>query len=112
LQPGDVKTAEVTFGKPSVTTSARYFAGWIRTSLPAARVVLAPRDGPVGLRAVTLSTASETLTIALGSDHCVEVSGCGRQYRSQLPSTSEEAMMQEELGILGPDLVFERALSA
>jgi hypothetical protein len=61
---------------------------------------------------VILSTASDNLTIALGSDHCVEVSGCGRHYRSLLPSASEEAVMQEELGILGPDPVYERALSA
>jgi hypothetical protein len=59
-----------------------------------------------------LATASDSLTIALGSDHCVEVSGCGRHYRSLLPSASEEALMQEELGILGPDPVYERALTA
>jgi glucose-6-phosphate dehydrogenase assembly protein OpcA len=118
LQPGEVKAVQVTFGGPSVTTCARYFAAWIRTALPAARVTIqshgsdAAGDGPPGLRAVTLSTASCSLTIALGSEHCVEVSGCGRQYRSQLPSTSEEALMQEELGILGPDPVYERALSA
>jgi hypothetical protein len=29
-----------------------------------------------------------------------------------LPSISEEALMQEELSILGPDLVYERALNA
>ena len=33
LRPGEVKGAQVTFGGPSVTTGARYFAGWIRTSL-------------------------------------------------------------------------------
>lgn len=112
LAPQDVKAAQVTFGGPSVTTSARYFAAWIRTSLPGARVTLQSADGPAGLRSVILSSASEKLTIALDGDHCVEVSGCGRQYRSQLPSVSEEALMQEELGILGPDPVYERALSA
>ena len=61
---------------------------------------------------MTLYTTSDSLTISLGSDNCVEVSGCGRHYRSMLPSTSEEALMQEELGILGPDPVYERALSA
>ena len=50
--------------------------------------------------------------IVLGGDHCVEVSGRGRQYRSQLPSASEEALMQEELVILGHDPVYERALTA
>lgn len=112
LQPSEVKTAQVTFGGPSVTTCARYFASWIRTALPEARVTLASGDGPPGLRSVTLASASDSLAIAIGSDHCVEVSGCGRHYRSLLPSTSEEELMQEELGILGPDPVYERVLTA
>ena len=116
LAPAEVKTAQVTFSGPSVTTCARYFAAWIRTALPGARVTIgssgSAEDDRRGLRSVTLSTATDNLTIRLGSDHCVEVSGCGRHYRSQLPSTSEEALMQEELGILGPDAVYERALSA
>lgn len=111
MQPGEVKTAQVIFGGQSVSTCARYFAAWIRSALPAARVTLAPGDGAPGLRSVTLSTASDSLTIALGSDHCLEVSGSGRHYRSLLPSVSEEALMQEELGILGPDPVYERVLS-
>jgi glucose-6-phosphate dehydrogenase assembly protein OpcA len=111
MQPGEVKTAQVMFGGQSVSTCARYFAAWIRSALPAARVTLAPGSGAPGLRSVTLSTASDNLTIALGSDHCLEVSGAGRHYRSLLPSVSEEALMQEELGILGPDPVYERVLS-
>ena len=116
LAPGEIKAAQVTFGGPAITTCARYFAAWIRTALPAARVTIQSGDGPPGLRSVTLSIgssgASGTLSIAGGADNCLEVSGSGRQYRSQLPSASEEALMQEELGILGPDPVYERALSA
>jgi glucose-6-phosphate dehydrogenase assembly protein OpcA len=112
LQPGEVKTAQVTFGGPAVTACARYFTAWIRTSLPAVRVTMTSGDGPPGLRSVTLSTASEQLTIARGKDAFVEVSGAGRHYRSPLPPTSEEALMHEELGILGQDPVYERALTA
>lgn len=114
LRLDEIKSAQVTFGGPVVTTCARYFSAWIRTSLPAVKVgVMADSsEGPVGIRSVTLSTASDNLTIALGSDHCLEVSGCGRHYRSLLPSASEEALMQEELGILGQDLVYERVLTA
>jgi glucose-6-phosphate dehydrogenase assembly protein OpcA len=116
LKPGDVKSAQVTFGGPAVTTDARYFAAWIRTALPAARVTIQAGEGSTGLRSVTLSTASagaaDSLTIALGGEQCVEVSGCGRHYRLALPSASEEALMQEELGILGPDAVYDRALAA
>jgi len=112
LKPGEVKTAQVAFGGKSATTDARYFAAWIRVGLPAARVTITSGDGPAGLRSVTLSTSSDNLTISLGSDRCVEVSGCGRHYRSLLPSESEDSLMQEELGILGPDPVYERVLSA
>jgi glucose-6-phosphate dehydrogenase assembly protein OpcA len=112
LRPDEVKAAQVTFGGPLATTCARYFAAWIRTSLPAARVTIESGEGAPGLHSVTLSTASDNLTIALGGDRCLEVSGCGRHYRSLLPSASEEALMQEELGILGPDSVYERVLTA
>ena len=116
LAPDQVTTAQVTFGGPSVTTCARYVAAWIRAALPAARVTIESRgESPgtaSGLNSVKLSTSSDSLTVSRGSDQCVEVSGCGRHYRSMLPSISEEALMQEELSILGPDLVYERALNA
>jgi hypothetical protein len=112
LQPGDVKSAQVTFGGPSVTTCARYFQAWIRTALPRIQAKVQSGDGPPGLYSVMLSTASDNLTITRGSDHCLEVTGFGRHYRSLLPSASEESLMREELGILGPDPVYERVLTA
>jgi len=112
LKPGEVTAAKVTFGGPSVTTCARYIAAWIRAALPAARVTIQSEASAPGLQSVTLSTSSDSLTVARGSDQCVEVSGCGRHYRSMLPSISEESLMQEELSILGPDQVYERALNA
>ena len=112
LAPQQITAAQVTFGGPSVTTCARYVAAWIRAALPAARVTIQSEASAPGLQSVTLSTSSDSLTVTRGGDQCVEVSGCGRHYRSMLPSISEEALMQEELSILGPDLVYERALNA
>jgi glucose-6-phosphate dehydrogenase assembly protein OpcA len=112
LEASGVTAAKVTFGGPHVTTCARYFAAWIRVALPAARVTIQSVDGAHGLNSVAFTAVSGSLTIARESDHCVQVSESGRNYQSLLPSTSEEALMQEELGILGPDLVYERALTA
>ena len=115
MAPDQVTAAQVTFGGPGVTTCARYFAAWIRTALPAARVTIGAqgtKEGPIGLNSVKLTASSDSLMIVAGGDHCVEVSGSGRHYRSMLPSLSEEALMQEELSILGPDLAYERALNA
>ena len=112
IDPAEVKAARVEFGGPSVTTCARYFAAWIRSALPRARVTIEHGDGPARVRSVTLVGSTDSLTLSLGSDHCIQVSGCGREYRSLLPSTAEESLMQEELTILETDPVYERALSA
>ncbi len=112
LRQDEIKSAQVIYGGPSVTTCAHYFAAWIQAALPAIPVTIQSGEGAPGLRSVTLSTASDDLTIALGDNRCLEVSGCGRHYRSLLPSESEDSLMQEELGILGPDPVYERVLMA
>ncbi len=112
MDPEEVKAAKVVFGGASITTCARYFAAWIRSALPRVRVTMEHADGPPGLRSVTLWGATDSLTFSLGSDPSIQVSGCGRKYRSPLPSTSEDALMREELSILGADPVYERALSA
>jgi glucose-6-phosphate dehydrogenase assembly protein OpcA len=110
MSPREVVSARVAFGDGAVTTCTRYFEKWIRMALPWAKVTVEPVDGPPGLRSVTLYTASDSLSVTRGSDHCVEVAGSGRHYRSLLPSTSEEALMHEELGIAGRDPVYERVL--
>jgi len=111
MAAGDVTTARVIFGGTSVSTCTRYFESWIRIALPSAQVSIERTDGPSGLRSVTLSSASKSLSITRRSDHNVEVEGCGRHYRSLLPPVSEEALMREELGILGQDSVYEQVLS-
>jgi glucose-6-phosphate dehydrogenase assembly protein OpcA len=64
LALGEIKTAQVAFGGPLVTTCARYFAAWIRTALPAARVTMATVEGAPGLRSVTLSTARPIISLS------------------------------------------------
>jgi glucose-6-phosphate dehydrogenase assembly protein OpcA len=108
----DITSVRVTFGGPTVTVCARYFAAWVRIALPSTPVTIESGDGEPGLRSVTLSTKSDNITITRGSNNCLEVAGLGRHYRSLLPSTSEDALMREELGILGRDPVFERVLKS
>ena len=97
-----------------MTTCARYFAAWIRTALPGARVYGRrlrrwARGTSLGYsfdgRPIALTIAqSEAMT---ASRYTVRAGIIGRM----LPSASEEALMQEELGILGPDPVYERVLT-
>jgi glucose-6-phosphate dehydrogenase assembly protein OpcA len=111
LRASDVRSARITYGG-SVSTCARYFEAWIRSSLPLARVSTEPDYGPPGLYAVTLATPQGDLSIMTAEDHTLAISGRGMEYRTSLPSVAEAALMQEELSILGPDDVYERVLNA
>ena len=108
----DVRLARITYGGDRVTTCARYFEAWVRSSLPLARVTLEPEYGPPGLFSVTMSTPKGDLIVSRADEHSLQIEGPGMSYRTGLPPTTEAALMQEELGILGPDAVYERVLNA
>jgi glucose-6-phosphate dehydrogenase assembly protein OpcA len=110
LPPTDVTSARVTYGGASPSTCALFFASWIEDALPRARVSLASEAGPPGLHSVTLSSAGCELSLAKDGS-AIQVTGCGRNYRSSLPPMDEESLMREELKFLGLDRVFERVLT-
>ena len=112
LKAKDIRLARITYGGDSITTCARYFEAWVRSSLPLARVSIEPEYGPPGLFSVTVSTPKGDLTVKRDNDHALLIEGPGLNYRTGLPSISEAALMQEELGILGADSVYERVLNA
>ncbi|MEP7354337.1 MAG: glucose-6-phosphate dehydrogenase assembly protein OpcA [Acidobacteriota bacterium] len=117
LKAADIRSARVTYGGDQMTTCARYFEAWVRTSLPTARVAIEPEiaDHP-GLYSLTLGTRSGDIVISLCKDNMLEITGeiggVNRQYRTALPANAEDAMMREELGILGADPIYERVLNA
>ena len=110
LKAGDVTAAKVFHGGDAASTCALYFASWIRGALPGARVTVEPVEGARGLRAVTLSSKQGELSLKKSEGRVVEVSGPGRKYRAPLPPAGEEALLREELNILGRDEVYERVL--
>jgi glucose-6-phosphate dehydrogenase assembly protein OpcA len=112
LPASSINTARVVYGGSAPSTCALYFANWIARALPNARLSLAaagPDAREPGLQSVTLASASCELSLTKTAS-AIEVNGCGRHYRSQLPPVEEEALMREELNILGPDLVYDRVL--
>lgn len=112
INPKEIRSVRVTYGGDSVSTCARYFEAWIRSSLPFARVTLEPEYADRGIHSVTFDTPTGDFTIQRSSDHAVSVTGRGLDYQTSLPATNEAALMQEELGILGADEVYERVLNA
>ncbi len=112
LQAGDVRLGKITYGGEHISTCARYFEAWTRSSLPLARISIEPEYGPPGLYSVTLSTPKGDVSVKRAGDHALVVEAPGLHYQTGLPSRAEAALMQEELGILGADAVFERVLNA
>ncbi len=112
LKTKDIRAARVTYGGGSITTCARYFEAWVRSSLPLARVSIEPEYGPPGLYSLTFFTPQGDLTITHADGHMLTISGQGMNFQVGLPSVTEAALMQEELSILGPDDVYERVLNA
>ncbi|HEX5431059.1 MAG TPA: glucose-6-phosphate dehydrogenase assembly protein OpcA, partial [Bryobacteraceae bacterium] len=111
LRPSGVSSARVIYGGSEASASALYFASWIGNALPDARVRLeAARESEPGLRSVVLIGSKEEIALTKTGGSCIDVKGSGRDYRSPLPPVDEQALMREELKIIGPDPVFERVL--
>ena len=111
LAPDEIRAAHIGYGSGPVTTCARYLEAWIRSSLPLARVSIAPEYSEPGLHSVTLSSAQGQLSVTRAGPS-LEVSVPGGRYETTLPPVTEEALMREELGIVEPDAVYERVLNA
>jgi len=112
IKADDVRWARITYGGESISTCARYFEAWVRSSLPLARVNVEPEYGPRGLYSVTLTTPKGDVTIKRAGDNALVVDAPGLHYVTGLPPSGEATLMQQELGILGADTVYERVLNA
>ncbi len=107
-----IKSAKISYGGDVPSPSSIYFAAWMERVLPEARVTLnRGADGPRGLRSIVLSGDGCEVTITRPDRTTLEVHCGGRIRRSTMILLSEEVLMSEELSILGPDPVFDKALS-
>ena len=114
LPASSITASRIVYGGAAPSTCALYFAAWIATALPDARLSMVSEAGDSGLRSVTLTGAASELSLtkigSMETGASIEVKGCGRHYLSPLPPADEESLMREELKILGPDLVYDRVL--
>ena len=105
-----VSSVKVTYGGTAPATTVRYFASWIQQALPSAKVSLESVPGDPGLRGVTLLGGTE-IAITLADATSVEIRAGDRTSRFMLPAAGDDALMREELAIIGVDPVFDRVLA-
>ena len=107
MKPNAGPTAvRIEFGGP-LSSSVLYLKRWIERALPTARVTTEGASAEPGiqpgLKAVTLGEVSLRLACA----GALEVRAGDCSARSALPAATDEALLREELSILGDDPVFE-----
>jgi glucose-6-phosphate dehydrogenase assembly protein OpcA len=111
---GSVTSVRVTHGGAAPGSSILYFAQWIERALPRAQAIIESAGesagGEAGLRAVAFSAGGADFSIQLLDGSSVEVRAGGNTAHSLLPPVSGDALMREELSLLGADPVFDRVL--
>jgi glucose-6-phosphate dehydrogenase assembly protein OpcA len=94
-----------------MSTGVLYFTRWIERAAPSTVLTVEQIPGEPGLRSVMFSGGSAPVAVKLLDHTSLEVQASGCTSRSMLPSSEEDALMREELSILGPDPVYESVLS-
>jgi glucose-6-phosphate dehydrogenase assembly protein OpcA len=101
----------------AASTSVLYFERWMKRAIPSAAIKLEqaklePVTGGEGLRAVILSGQGDAVTVALSGEEAIEMRVGDKHARTLLPSTSDEALLREELSIPDADPVYDGVLEA
>ena len=110
FRPGDIASVTITHGGESPSSGALYFAAWMKSCVPGIKVDLRADGGQRGLRSVAFQGNCQDCSVTLIDGASVQVRSSGRSYLSPLPPVTSEALMREELSILGPDPIFDRVL--
>src|SRR5579883_2576623 len=105
-KPAQVREVKIAYGGP-LTSTILYFCRWIERALPFARVSMEQILAEPGIRNVLLT--GENLNLAVNAaGGSLEVCSGATVTMSMLPSLSHDALMNEELSIVGRDLAFEK----
>jgi glucose-6-phosphate dehydrogenase assembly protein OpcA len=103
-------SARIEYAGPE-STGILYFTRWIERVSPSTVLTVEQVPGEPGLHSVRFSGGLAPVSVRLLDSASLEVQASGCTSRSMLPSSEEDALMREELSILGPDPVYESVLS-
>ena len=111
---GAITGVRVAYGGPAGAyppTMALYFARWVEKMLPSINVALLPVPGEAGLQSVVFAADTNETSMRRAQASALDVRTPSGSYTTPLPAATDEALMQEELSILGKDAVFQRMLA-
>lgn len=104
----DIENVSVEVSGPEVPPEAKYMQAWFRSEMPAATVNLRRMD-PAGAPRITGIRIDPDIQAHVELN-CAEYEVGSLHQRAVLPECSETDLLNEELGIMTHDRIFERAL--
>jgi glucose-6-phosphate dehydrogenase assembly protein OpcA len=107
-EPATVKSVLIEHCGYEAGAEARYLQAWLRSSLKSASVDF-HRNGEPGSGKIRRLRIDPDIVIAV-SDTCADYESGSLRQRANLASGTEHALLDEELGIVKRDVIFERAL--
>jgi glucose-6-phosphate dehydrogenase assembly protein OpcA len=107
-RPALIHEAHIQYGG-ALSTTVLYCGRWIERAIPAARVSMDATAVEPGLHSVTL-TGDKLEMVVTASGGSLEVRSGKCVSKAMLPPSEPDALMSEELSILGADRVFESVL--
>lgn len=109
LENRNPRTILIEYPEREASPESRYLQAWLQVTLP---------DCAISLRGSAREDCSGIAVVRVDQDLAVRVCKGGAEYetgsltqRASMPDTTEEQLLNEELGIVVHDRVFERALN-
>lgn len=104
------KSVEVGYTGDAPDAAILYMAGWLCGVLDAEHSLVKLDVGQgTGLQRITLRSITDEIMLQRTSDQCMTLYVGGRQRKYTYSELSLYTLMNEELSILGPDPIFEKA---
>jgi hypothetical protein len=111
LRVDTASAVRIVYRGEAPSTRVRYFTRLIQRAMPRAKVMLEPSPGEPGLQSVAVSGQGSEITISRLDPSTLEIKAASQTCRFVVRSVSDEALLNEELMILGPDPAFDAVLS-
>ena len=106
------KSVQIGYLGSAPSAGVLYLGAWLKSVLGAKVTFVEATQGvESGLQDVLLRSDGDEIELKRTSQDCMTLRNAGREQRYNYPDLSLYSLMNEELSVLGPDLVFDQAFS-
>ena len=109
---GEISDVTITHSESHPGTDTCYLASWLKARLPAANVHFVEQGDAAGrgVKLISMVAGVRVFNVCCGGPDRLEIDVEGMRRQVLLPPQTDQALLHEELLILGRDCTFERTL--